>query len=284
MDIIDVIDVECIIENYVNMFRKLLIILLKNDKINIKEKKKYNYCLHLNYKGKKCKRRVKAPGELCIFHKKETNGKKDDFDSSLSKNIDNKESFNENVKNNLLDKNNNLFNEFKDKFLEEKIDNGIDNPSDISLDKDKNSFETENKKVNEHILSNEINNPLIDSLDELNASPEKINLLNIMNTENNKLICCKCKKALITHQELDRKICNYCNNSLFPSRKKTLIKCKKCNNNTLNIDRICNNCLNKSNGTDDKTICPCCNLFKIENQKLCRKCYKKQKRKVRILN
>lgn len=254
----DTENIENIIEQYVELFRNLLITLLKNkscDKMdiskNIKNKKKYNYCLHPNYKGNKCKRMVNYPGDLCVFHGKNNNKK------------DNKTN---------LDVNKNLF----------------DNPLDENNDSLNDLNETSNK-FNNKILDNidKINNSSNVSLDKLDIPEkmEKLELLSTINIENNKLICRVCKKTLVTQQEINGNICNHCNNVPPLSRNKTLIKCKFCNNNTLSTNGVCNGCLNTSNNIDiksDKTICPNCNLFKTENQKLCRKCYKKQKRKFNI--
>lgn len=245
----DVIDVDTIIEEYVKNFRNLLIALFKGkNKINNK-KNKHNYCLHINYKGKECKRMVKNKGDACIFHMKK------------------KSKPNEN--NNLLHKerkiNLNLLNNENHNSSNENINrlNGFDDLSNNSLN---------NKRNTNDILCDKNNNSL----------NEKDNLLEIINKENNKLTCYKCKGILNTKKEIASNICYYCTNFPCLSRNKTLVKCKNCCNNTLNFNKLCSNCF-----IDDKKesykICLNCNSNKIQpNQNICNYCYKKQKRKIII--
>lgn len=227
-------NIDSIIEEYVDSFRKLLIIMFKGkNKIDVYDKiydkkNKYNYCNHTNYKGKPCKRMVKEKGDTCIFHKKK-------LDIS-NKNISLDE------KDNLLDETNNPFNE------------NLENVQ-------KRNYEEKSDNFN-----------------------EKDNLLKKINLENNKLICHNCKNILTTQKEIASNQCNYCNN--FPSllsRNKTLVKCKRCNNNTLNFNKICNNCITYDR-TEYLRKCTNCKLNRVSlNKHLCNYCYKKSKRKIIII-
>jgi hypothetical protein len=266
----DMENIDIIIEKYVDGFRKLLITLLKNKSCdgvfyseNKRKEKKYNYCSHPNYKGKKCKRMVKKVGDLCIFHKQ--NKEKYLQINYESDNLLNENNNPSNNSSNGLNKLSNKFinkdNSYKDKPFSEKIyGKEVDEliqKENISLDKNDVSFEKlinpsnkSNKNINEYedkkrmnfddeyFLSNKIDNPL-------NVSLDKLDLLDIINSENNKLICYKCRKTLITQKEINMKICDYCYNFPHPSRKKTITKCKFCENNTLNINETCRSCYKK---------------------------------------
>lgn len=257
-------NMEIIIEQYVNFFRNLLITLLKDktccrvdESKDIKNKKKYNYCLHPNYKGKECKRMVRNPGDLCVFHKKNdgTNKGLSDYNS--------------------LDENNYSLNESLNKINKSKKDNGKKN---ILIKQIEEKNNTQYNVLNNKYIHNKSDN-------SEHISPEKIELLDTINAENDKLTCNECKKTLVTPQEINRNICNLCFDFPLISRNKTLIKCKTCNKNTININGICNRCfyISKNNNIIiDNTICSYCNSLKQQNQKMCRTCYKKQKRKIKI--
>lgn len=242
----DIDNIEIIIEKYVDSFKILLITLLKNKSCdgifyfeNKRKEKKYNYCSHPNYKGKPCKRMVKKVGDLCIFHKQNK-------EKHLQIN---------NESDNLLNKNFNPFNYLSNEFINEdnssknvicndKLDELIHEENNL-LDKKNISFDklinSSNKKIKEY---GNFDDKYI-SEDKSNILPQKIDLLNIINTENDKLICYKCKKTLITQKEINIQTCDYCCNFPAPIRKKTLIRCKFCTNNTLNINETCRSCYKK---------------------------------------
>lgn len=278
--------IDIIIEEYIDKFRKLLIILLKDKKINnknvnIKEKKKYNYCLHPNYKGKKCKRMVKNHGEICIFHKSKSNTTNNNFKKDIkNKNIEQKYNImidgNNDNEHDSLDKNNNSL-------------NNLIYPSNDFLNE--NNSSKNNEILNDkYVLSN---NKVIHKYDNLLDKKEH-DLLKIINAENNKLICYECKKTLTTIDEINNNLCYNCYHFPFLSRNNSLTKCKSCINNTLNLNRTCNNCfkieLPKENTNNvllinktNKTICSKCKLSRtFPNQSLCNQCYKNNKRKIKI--
>lgn len=237
-------DIDIIIEDYVNIFRNILIVLLKGkNKIHLdNEKSKYKYCLHLNYKGKECKRRVRNKGDLCVFHKKSINKI-----TNKLKNGDDKE---KNLNSSFINKNS--------------------YPLDNSLGKN-------GKKISKNYEYNELQN--INDFNTL-INEKEHNLLNIINTENNKLICSICKGTLITQKEISNNICHHCIHFPPLNRNKTIIKCRTCNNNTLNINNICNNCLD--NKKEHLKYCLRCKINKVNIDQLCNYCYKKQKRKMKI--
>lgn len=245
-------DIDIVIEEYVNNFRNLLITLLKSkNKICVNnEKSKYNYCLHPNYKGKQCKRMVKKKGELCVFHIRKLNKNSND----------------------LLDENFNLEDNYKEK---NKSCSFSKNICQLDIKKSDNNlpYRKENNKKSNLDKNNNFN--------EINGNENK--LLEIINLENNKLICYKCKKTLTTQKEITENICNYCNNFPSLSRNKTLVSCKYCVNNTININNVCNNCSTINNKKEYLKKCIECKINKVYlNQHLCNYCYKKQKRRIKV--
>lgn len=262
-------DIDIIIEDYVNNFRNLLIVLFKGkNKIHVdNEKNIYNYCLHLNYKGKECKRRVKHKGDLCVFHKKSINKITNDFCDLSNKTKNNGDDYKEKKEcSSFINKNKHLSNENS-----YPLDN-LSNSSNNSLGKN----EMKISKNDEYNKLKNINNNFNTLINE-----KEHNLLKIINTENNKLICSICKGTLTTQKDISNNICRNCIHFPPLNRNKTIIKCRTCNNNTLNINNICNNCLD--NKKEYLKYCLRCKINKVHiNQHICNYCHKKQKRKMKI--